>query len=286
MKATVIRTIVLITLLFCVSGIGWNTTSAASKDSGTAQATQAEPMLSEEEMKHFLLTANVIRAKQTSKGITRPSRLTLSDGKITHDALFQPVDERKSYQKLDDGTVEINFRDSYHFNIAAYELAKLLELGYMMPVTVERKWSRKTGSLSWWLKVKMDEKERINKHMHPPDIEFWNNQMHRKRVFAQLVYDTDPNLTNVLIGENWEIYMIDFTRAFRLREDLHSPGDLVRCDRYLLEKLRELTEPEVELAVRPHLSKAEIGALMKRRDRIVAHFEELVSRLGEAEVLY
>ena len=32
--------------------------------------------------------------------------------------------------------------------------------------------------------------------------------MYRVRVFDQLVYDNDPNLTNVLIGENWKIWRI------------------------------------------------------------------------------
>jgi len=35
------------------------------------------------------------------------------------------------------------------------------------------------------------------------------------RVFSQLVYDTDRNLGNVLISEDWHLWMIDFTRAFR-----------------------------------------------------------------------
>ena len=38
--------------------------------------------------------------------------------------------------------------------------------------------------------------------------------MYKIRVFDQLVADADPNLTNVLIGENWKIWRIDFTRAF------------------------------------------------------------------------
>ena len=40
--------------------------------------------------------------------------------------------------------------------------------------------------------------------------------MYKVRVFDVLVYDTDANLTNVLIGEDWKIWRVDFTRAFRL----------------------------------------------------------------------
>ena len=237
-------------------------------------------------MRQFLLTAKVISFKQSKKGITNPYRLTLSDGKITHDGSFQPIDESKPSADLGPRGTELNFRDSYHYNIAAYELAKLLGLEKMMPVYVERKWNGQVGSLSWWLKVKMDEGERKKQKIEPPDAEAWNKQMHRMRVFAQLVYDTDRNLTNVLIGENWELYMIDFTRAFRLHPTLENAKNLERCDRQLLEKLRQLDAAEVERKTKPHLTKGEIKALMARRDKIVAYFQQLVAEKGETAVLY
>ena len=226
-------------------------------------------------MRQFLLTAKVMRFKQTSKGVTRPYRLTLTDGRLTHDAGFQSIDQRRNVETLSDGKVEVNFRDSYHFNIAAYEMARLVGLERMMPVTVERKWQGKTGSLTWWLKVKMDERERRDKGIRSPDPEAWNRQMYRKRVFANLVGDRDPNATNVLIGENWEIYMIDFTRAFRFHDDVEK-SDLVRCDRQLLERLRGLDFAAIERAIGRHLNRLEINAVLRRRDKIVAYFEQLV----------
>jgi hypothetical protein len=39
--------------------------------------------------------------------------------------------------------------------------------------------------------------------------------MYRIRVFDELVYDRDPNLTNVLIGEDWTVWRVDFSRAFQ-----------------------------------------------------------------------
>ena len=187
-----------------------------------------EPKFSEEQMKEFLLNAKMVASKHTSKGITSPYRLTLTDGKITHDAGFQSVDESKSKMEFFDGTVEYNFRDSYLFDLAAYELAKLLGLGDMMPVTVERKWDGKKGALTWWLPVQMDEATRFSKKITPPDVDAWNKQMYKKRIFAELVYDTDPNLTNVLISEDWHLWMIDFTRAFRLHKDSASTQKHIR----------------------------------------------------------
>jgi hypothetical protein len=285
MSITRPRLLILATI-FCLSISFLPISAIRSAAYGQTQETEVEPNLTAEEMSQFLLTAKILKGKQTAKGVTNPYRLTLSDGRLTHDAGFQSIDVRKNIETLMNGTTEINFRDTYHFNIAAYELAKMLGLESMMPVTVERKWEGKMGSLTWWLKTKMDEGERIQKKIRPPDPDAWNRQMYKKRVFAQLVYDMDPNLTNVLIGENWELYMIDFSRSFRLRTDLPTPKDLVRCDRQLLEKLRQLDQTEIENRTKLHLTKSEIKALLARRDKIVAYFEKLIAEKGEAEALY
>lgn len=245
-----------------------------------------EPNLTEEQIRQFLLTAKVINSRQLGKGITNPWRLTLSDGNLTHDAAFQSIDERSASKQFSTGRTEMNFRDSYHFNIAGYELAKLVGLGDMCPCYVERKWGGKSGSLSWWVNFKWDEGDRIKQKLQPPDPEAWNKQMHRMRVFSQLIYDTDRNLGNVLITEEWKLWMIDFTRAFRLYPDLENPKNLTKCDRQLLEKLRQLDANEVEQKTKPHLTKSEVKAVMQRRDKIVAFFQQLVAQKGENEVLY
>src|SRR6266567_735028 len=144
--------------------------------------------LTKEQIKVFLQTAKVIKDKPSGKGITHPSRLTLSDGTITHDASFQAIDEHKPEKKFENGKVEFGFVDSYKYNIAAYELSELLGVDDMVPVYVERKWQGKTGSLSWWLPVKMDEADRLEKKILAPDTDKWNKQMYRVRVFDELVY--------------------------------------------------------------------------------------------------
>ena len=247
-----------------------------------------ETSLTKEQIKHFLLTAKIIASKQSGKGITHPWRLTLSDGTITHDASFQGVNEFKSNIRFASGASELNFKDSYKFNIAAYSLAELLGIEDMLPVYVERKWKGDAGSLSWWLPVKMDEAERKKNNIEIPDEnkDSWNNQMYRIRVLDQLVYDQDANLTNVLIGANWEIWRVDFSRAFRLSKDLKSPGDLVRCDRKLLDKLKALDGNELAEKTKHYLDKDEVKALMARRDKIVARFQQLIVEKGEGEVLY
>ena len=245
-----------------------------------------EPTLSKDQIKQFLLTAKVIRSRPASKGITSTFRLTLSDGTLTHDAHFQPVDEHKSIMKFSDGRTEINFVDSYKNNLAAYALAELVGFDDMMPVYVERKVDGKMGSLSWWLPVKMDDADRVKRKLDPPDKEAWNNQMYKIRVFDNLVYDTDPNLTNVLIGEDWKLWRVDFSRGFRSFKDLKDPKDLVRCDRQLFEKLKALDADQLMEKTKPHLTKDEVKGVIARRDKIVAYFQKLIAEKGEHEVLY
>jgi len=245
-----------------------------------------ESTLTNEQIKQFLLTAKVIKSKQSGKGITSPWRLTLSDGTVTHDGSFQAVDEHKTSSQFSSGRTELNFVDSYKFNIAAYVLAELLGIEDMMPVYVERKWRGNSGSLSWWLPVQMDEEERHKRKVQAPDADAWNKQMYRVRVFDQLVADTDANLTNVLIGPDWKIYRVDFSRAFRLSKDLNRPDDLVQCDRKLLEKLKALDANDVATKTKHYLTKDEVKAVMARRDKIVDRFQKLVAEKGENQVLY
>jgi hypothetical protein len=248
------------------------------------------PELSVDEIRTFLKDAKVIKTRSTNKGVTAPKRLTLSDGKITHDAVFQAIDDRQMVASLSGGgrasQTELNFVDSYKYNIAAYELSRLLGLDHMMPVYVERRWNGQIGSISWFVPTLMDESERLKKKVEPPNATEWNQQMYRMRVFSSLVRDTDRNLTNVLITPSWKIMMIDFSRGFRVQAELMHLKDLGKIDRQLLAKLEELSKEDVIAATRDYLTRRELDAMMVRRDMLVAHFKKLVAEQGEAKVLY
>lgn len=248
-----------------------------------------ERQLTRDEMRQFLLKGRVTRARDLGKGVTRPQLLTLTDGTITHDAVFQTIDERRMVANLQGSrgaTTELNFVDSYHYNIAAEGLATLLGLDDMIPVHAERRWNGRIGALSWFVESIMDEGERLKKGVAPPNPLDWNQQMYRMRVFSALVRDTDRNLTNVLITPDWKVIMIDFTRAFRLQADLYNAKDLPKCDRALFEKLPALTRESIQQAVGDHLTRFEIDAVLKRRDLLLAHFQQLIREKGEAAVLY
>lgn len=247
------------------------------------------PALTRDDMRTFLQKAKVIKSRDLGKGVTRPLRLTLTDGTTTHDAVFQTIDDRATVANLRGAkgpNVELNFVDSYRYNLAAEALATMVGLDRMIPVHAKRSWNGKAGSLSWWVESLMDEQDRLKKGVKPPRPGEWNEQMYRMRVFGALTRDTDRNLTNVLITPEWQVMMIDFTRAFRLHKDLPYPQDLQRCDRSLMAAMKTLTREGIKAAVRDDLTNSEINAVIARRDLLVAHFERLIAEKGEKEVLY
>src|SRR2546425_6318475 len=70
-----------------------------------------EPNFTEEQKIDFMQHAKVIASKPQQKGKSNASHLTLSDGKVTHDASFQPIDERKLQGPAPgpSGGMELNF---------------------------------------------------------------------------------------------------------------------------------------------------------------------------------
>jgi hypothetical protein len=128
--------------------------------------------------------------------------------------------------------------------------------------------------------------ERYKQKIQVPDADAWNNQMYKIRVFDQLISDSDPNLTNVLIGENWQLWRIDFSRAFRHNKEPKDNKELEHCDRQLFQKLKALDVNVLTEKTNGYLTKDEVEAVMMRRDKIVAQVQKLIAEKGEKEVLY
>lgn len=245
----------------------------------TADAARSQPStaasgasLSRQEMEAFLQRARVVKRRSAPKGVTGTVRATLSDGILTHEASIQTVDESRLQFPTSRG-LELNFRDTWRFNVAAYKLDKLLDLR-MVPATVERSYAGMKASFTWWVDdVLMDEGRRLATKASPPDSMRWNEQMWIVRVFDQLIYNTDRNVGNLLLDKNWRFWMIDHSRAFRRHETLLDGKNLTRCERGLLERLQALDMGTLEKEMRGYLDAGEIRALLARRDLIVAHFE-------------
>ena len=244
------------------------------------------PKLGDAEMEVFLKSAAIVSQKKLDSGTTASIRATLSDGKLTHDAQFQPIDIYKPVFRGAEGTVEKNFRDSYKFNIAAYRLGKMIGID-TIPMSVEREVDGKIGSMTWWIdNIWMTEAERRDRGIKPPASQFWVDELNIIRVFDQLIYNTDRNQGNLLITPEWKVWMIDHTRAFRTTVAMQKKNALPgRVDHKVLSGLRQLNTLQMKKELGAYLRPEEISAVLGRRDLIVAHFNQEIKDKGEDSVL-
>jgi hypothetical protein len=250
-----------------------------------AVAMTATAQITNEAREAFLLNAKIERTKGLSMGITNSLKAYMSDGTMQHEAHIQTIDEYKARFESPSGS-EINFRDSFKYNVAAYRLAKMLELD-MVPPSVERKVAGKTSAITWWVdNVMMTELDRHKSKQEAPDKNDWNKQMLTVQIFDQLIYNVDRNLGNLVITKDWNIWMIDHTRAFRLHKTCPKLAGIRQIDRTLLENLKKLTRENLTQQMGTYLMKPEIEGVLARRDAIVKHFETRMAQSGEAQVLY
>ena len=246
--------------------------------------------LAAEEAENFLRTARVIGRQPLSSGVTHPERFTLTDGTRTADAVWKTVDEHElGMKRMQNGSWQFDFRDSWKSEVAAYELGKLLHLG-LVPPTVEREVDGRTGSLQIWVEGVMTEKERQEHGLKPEgpgQIRRWSEQIHGVRLFHQLTYNADfQNIANILVDPDFGIYLIDSSRAFRIQKNLLAPDDLVRFSRTTLGHLRTLDRPLVEKRLGRWLDGMQIDGLLERRARVLTLVRVRLVERGPGKVLF
>lgn len=258
--------------------------ATAGQQERVAESAGERVELSDSEKERFLRTAEILEVSDLSIGVTGSRRATLSDGRLTHHAHVQTVDI--FLEKFTAGpTPELNFRDYWGYNVAAYRLDRLLDLN-MVPVTVERRVEGEAASVSWWLDdVEMDFVEYRKGTRKPPQLTRFEDQRRMSWAFQQLVLNRDPNDGNHLIDKNWKLWLIDFTRAFRPWKKLDDVRALTRVPRRFYENLRDLDPAAVERELSPYVKKKELKGLFARRDNLIEHFEKRIRKHGESVVL-
>ena len=263
---------VLLVAALCVGLLG------AARASGQA--------LSPAAMEAFLLEAELANVRDAGDGVTRSRRATASDGRLTHDVHIQTVEVSLALFAVAGARPELNFRDSYVFNVAAYRLAVLLGLDNV-PMSVSRRFRGEPAAVTWWVDdVAMNERERMARETFGPSPARTYQQLYTMYVFDELIQNRDRNQGNVLWTTDWKMWLIDHTRAFRSDVEITAPDRLTRVDRELLDKLRSLTREALDTATGDFLDLGQRSSLMRRRDLLVRHFDALIDQRGEEAVVF
>lgn len=252
---------------------------------GAALAAQSTAFQGEA-VETFLERGRIVTIRDLGSGITRPQRATLEFEGRRNDAVFKNVDIRKQgATTLEDGSVEVGFRDTWETEVAAYRLDRMIGLG-MVPATVERRVGRDTGSLQWWVDSMMSEADRLERRLEAPDPEAWNQLMFKVRLFDQLILNTDRHARNMLVTEDFQIRLIDHSRAFREKSELPAPELLERFSRSLLDAIAKLDRDGLKAQIGRYLSNGELDRLLERRDALLALARQRIAEHGEAAVIY
>ncbi len=223
----------------------------------------------EAEFEKFISTAPFERVEKVPVGVTRPMHAFFPAGGLAAGVAFKPLPPGR----------QSGYYESYKSEIAAYILDKMLGLG-MVPPTVERKYKGEEGSAQLW--VENCQLLKAVDTSKAPNPAAWNRQVYRQRVWDNLIGNIDRNQGNLLIDDQWNLVLIDHSRAFTSTPRL--PFQMTRIDREFYARLQSLTRDEVQQQLGDLLPDGP-GPLLNRRNMIVKHFKKLIEKQGEAAVL-
>ncbi len=246
---------------------------------------QPLPFQADEQALDFLRSAEVTGKRLVGSGVGGAQKVRLEKDGLKVNACFRTIREEYDKALMGDGTYRFNFRDDAAFEVAAFELSRMLGLDNVPPVVV-RTIDGQRGSLQLWIEKAMTERKRLKKDAQPPSGLHYLRQIQNMRIFDNLIYNVDRNKGNMLVDSYWKLWMIDHTRSFRRYKQLSQPEFAAAVERNLWERIQALDADEVRQRLSPYLKAQEIRGLLKRRDILVQHIQKLIDEKGENRVLF
>jgi hypothetical protein len=239
------------------------------------------------EWEEFLKTAEIVAHKDIGEGVTKPIRLFLKMGDV----------EASGAWKNPSGRMH-GFLEGWQYEIAAYEMDKLLGLN-MIPPTVEREFEGKKGSLQLWVELELSDLDRIEQKVNipPSKIDNWNEKKYLTRAFDSLIANEDRTQQNIRYTKDWRVILIDHSRSFRSSKKFTKQlmfgkngiqgAKLIRyLPREFVEKVKALNFDVIKKAVGPYLKDKEIKSILLRKGLLLAEIEEMIKEKGEDKILY
>ncbi|MFC2158392.1 hypothetical protein ACFLT9_11195 [Acidobacteriota bacterium] len=247
----------------------------------------AEEIQKRSQIEKLLRSADISKFEEIGEGVTKPFCFWLQEGEFELKGCW------KNPKGMKDG-----FLEGWQYEIAAYEIDKLLELN-MIPPTVERKFKNKKGSLQFWVDAEMSDLDRMDDGIEIPTEyqDSWAKGKYMMRAFDSLIANEDRTQQNILYAKPWRIIMIDHSRSFRSskkfterlvggRNGIKGVQLMRMLPRKFVENIKALNFENIQNAVGPYLKKKEINAILKRRDLLLEEIQYMIKERGEENFLY
>ena len=230
------------------------------------------------DIENYLRTAKIVSVeKDQAAGRTAPWIITLDDGEIVRQGFFKHVNAPRPTMFLP---------DSYKYELAAYELNKLLDLNIVPPV-VEREIEGIKGSVQQYIKNFIRESDRKRRNIEPPDPKNFENTLEEIKIFENLVYDECLDADDIFIQtEDWKVWRVDFTEAFSPSSELLPGCKIRRCSKKLYKNLQKLDNDSIKAKLKLYLNDEEIKTLLIRKKIILDKIKQLIEEKGEESVLF
>ena len=217
------------------------------------------------EYEEFLRKAPFVKFSDVPIGVTRPKRGYFAPGGLVESAAWKILPPGRPH----------GYWESYKSEIAAYELDKLLGMD-MVPPAVEKRVQGELGAAILWVKPVRGWKE-----VEPlPKPDKWNRQAVRMKMFDNLICNMDRNAGNLIVDDDWNLYLIDHSRAFITDKKL--PQTMIRVDSELWDRMLALDEPTLMTTLGPWMDRGSVRAVVRRRDAMKVAVADIVKRLGPA----
>ncbi|MFC2163787.1 hypothetical protein ACFLT2_02175 [Acidobacteriota bacterium] len=254
---------------------------------------QAWPQFKSEELaerpkwEEFLKVAEITGHSNIPDGVTKPIKLTLKKGEMECNGCWKNPKGMKG-----------GFLEGWQYEIAAYELDKLIGLN-MIPPTVEREFKGKKGSLQYWVTFKTRALEMQEQGIKIPRerLDRWIKQKYLARAYDCLIANEDRNQQDIGYTDDWRTILLDHSRSFRYSKKFRKQLVLGKngliekklfrtLPRAFVEKINALDFNQIKEAVGPYLTKEEIEAILDRKELLLAEIQEMIREKGEENVLY
>ena len=233
--------------------------------------------LKQKEIENYLRTAKIISVEKDQElGRTAPWKITLDDGGVVRQGFFKHVNASRP-------TI---LPDSYKYELAAYELNKLLDLNIVPPV-VEREIEGIKGSIQQYIKNFIGESDRKRRNIEPPDPKNFENTLDEIEIFENLVYDECFDKDDIFIQtEDWKVWRVDFSEAFPPFSELLPGCKIRRCSKKFYQNLQKLDNDYIKAKLKLYLNDEEIKTLLIRKKIISDKIKQLIEEKGEESVLF